>query len=195
MLFSFFNPINYTSKTVGSKKQIPTADIFRNYQEYFKRVAKNYLLQNYYIQGSPRPEELSYQIYGNTQFYWILLMCNEIYDPFYDWIKSQDSCYQAAEQKYSDLGGNQTLYYTDSEGKRYYNVEQVPADSGIWYSIGETDYTKDYHIQYRGALAAVDIFEDAILENEKLRQIKIINPNDINSFISDIVREMEKAPE
>ncbi|QFR57202.1 baseplate wedge subunit [Klebsiella phage Kpn BM7] len=195
MLFSFFNPIEYQAKTTGSKKIIPTANIYRDYQEYFDRVAVNYLLQNYYIQGAPRPEELSYELYGNTQFYWILLMCNGIYDPYHGWIKSQDACYQAAEQKYSKVGGNQILYHVDADGNRYYNVEQVPPDSGIWWAKGENDYTKDSHIQYRGALAAVDVYEDAILENEKLRQIKIINPVDIESFLSDIVREMEKAPE
>lgn len=195
MLFSFFNPIDYLAKTTGSKKIIPTADIFRNYQEYFNRVAEKYLLQNYYIQGAPRPEELSYEIYGNTQYYWILLMCNEIYDPYYDWIMTQDACYQTADQKYSEIGGNQVLYHTDAEGNKYYNVKEIPEDSGIWYNKNEYDFTKEYHIQYRGALAAVDIYEDAILRNEERRQIKIINPVDVESFLSDIIREMEKAPE
>ena len=94
MLFSFFSPIDYSAKTVkGAKaKAIPTADIFRNYRKYFDTVAENYLLQTYYISGAPRPEELAYILYGNSQLYWILLMCNNVYDPFRDWIKTQDAC-------------------------------------------------------------------------------------------------------
>ena len=192
MLFSFFNPIDYQAKTVGSTKVIPTADIFRDYREYFNKVADKYLLQTHYIQGSPRPEELAYQLYGNSHLYWILLMCNNVYDPFHGWIKSQDACYQSAQQKYSEIGGDQILYHVDSSSKKYYNLVEFPENSGNWYDKGDKNH---WYIQYSGALAAVDIYEDAILENEKPRAVKIINPNDIDSFLSDIIREMEKAPQ
>lgn len=194
MLFSFFSPIDYSAKTVkGAKaKAIPTADIFRSYRKYFDTVAENYLLQTYYISGAPRPEELAYILYGNSQLYWILLMCNNVYDPFRDWIKTQDACYQFAQQKYADVGGDQILYHVDANGNRYYNLEQYPENSGIWYDKG--DFNHQYP-QYTGALAGVDIYEDSIIENEKLRQINIINPSDIEAFLSDIIREMEKAPD
>ncbi|MFP9071718.1 baseplate wedge protein 53, partial [Enterococcus faecalis] len=36
-------------------------------------------------------------------------------------------------------------------------------------------------------------YEAAVLENEKLRQIKIIAKSDINSFMNDLIRIMEKS--
>lgn len=191
MLFSFFDPITYTAKTVDENaKPISMTDIFRNYKAYFKRVAANYRLRTYYIQGSPRPEELSYTIYGNPQLYWVLLMCNDNYDPYYGWITSQEAAYRASEQRYENAGGNQVLYHVDAKGERYYNLVESETNPGTWYDKGDT---LQEHPQYQGALAAVDVYEAAILENEKKRQIKIISPADIDTFIADLIREMEIA--
>ena len=48
------------------------------------------------------------------------------------------------------------------------------------------------HPQYKGPLAAVDVYEDAIRRNEAMREIKIIDPSDIESFISALIKLMEK---
>lgn len=199
MLFSFFDPIDYESKTVkpdsGSLTNVdvlsvPMTDIFRNYKEYFDKVAKNYTLKTYYINGAPRPEELANQLYGNVQLYWVLLMCNNVYDPYYGWITGQEVAYQAAIQRYSTAGGNQVLYHVNEKGEKFWNLVNTPENPYTWYDKGDTE--KRYP-QYEGPLAAVDIYEDAIRKNEYKREIKIIDPNDIESFISALIREMEKA--
>ncbi|ASD52062.1 baseplate wedge subunit [Pseudomonas phage PspYZU05] len=190
MIFSFFDPIMYKAKTINENAEsVPITDIFRNYKAYYNRVAPRYKLRNYYISGSPRPEELAYQLYGNTQLYWVLLMANNIYDPFYDWITSQDAAYQMADQRYKDLGGNQVLYHKDLLGNKYYNLVQKP-DTFEWYDKGDLNFR---YVQFNGALAAVDIYEDAILQNEEKRNIVIVAPEDIDSFVDDIIREMEIA--
>ena len=191
MLFSFFDPINYTAKTVDENaKAIPMTDIFRNYKAYFRRVLANYRLRTYYIQGSPRPEELSNTIYGNPQLYWVLLFCNDNYDPYYGWIINQEAAYQASIQRYENAGGQQVLYHIDALGEKYYNLVESTSKPGTWYDKGDT--AQEYP-QYQGALAAVDTYEDAILRNEEKREIKIIAPADIDAFIRDLIREMEIA--
>lgn len=199
MLFSFFNPINYTAKTIyknapsltnSDLKTIPMTDIFRNYKSYFDTVASNYKLKTYYITGAPRPEELAYQLYGNTQLYWVLLMCNNTYDPYYGWLINQEAGYQASIQRYQDIGGNQTLYHINEKGEIWYNLVEYPENSQVWYDKGDRIHK---YPQYRGALAAVDIYEDAIRKNEVKREIKIIDPYDIESFVSALIKEMEKA--
>lgn len=199
MIFSFFDPIGYEAKTIHKNaaslrntevKSIPMADIFRNYRAYFDKVVSSYTLKTYYISGAPRPEELAYQIYGNTQLYWVFLMCNNLYDPYYGWITNQESSYQAAIQRYSDVGGNQVLYHIDANGEIFYNLVNYEDAPTLWYDKG--DRLRLYP-QYTGPLAAVDTYEDAIRKNEFKREIKIIDPYDIESFIGDLMREMEKA--
>ncbi|ARB05946.1 hypothetical protein fHeYen901_173 [Yersinia phage fHe-Yen9-01] len=188
MLFSFFDPVAYTVKTLDpNAPAIPMADIFKNYGKYFSTVAKGFKLQTHYISGYPRPEELAYRLYGNVQYYWLVLMINNIYDPYYGWITSQDAAYQAAEQRYKDIGGDQVLYHIDILGEKYYDLVEYPIGQQVWYSKGDKTHT---YPQYKGALAAVDIYEDAILKNEAKRAIKILNPNDLDTFINQLTHLM-----
>ena len=189
MLLSFYDPVYYSAKTVSKKApDILMTNIFRNYKRYFDRVAKNYNMSTYYIQGAPRPETLSYSIYGNTQYYWILLLANNIYDPYHDWIKTQESCYESVAQQYSNAEST-VAYHINIRGEKYFNLVEYPIGSSEWYDKGDVNMM---HVQYNGTLAPVSIYEDAILENEKKRKIKIINPTDMNRFVADFIKEMER---
>ena len=48
------------------------------------------------------------------------------------------------------------------------------------------------HVQFRGALAAVNAYEASILENEAKRKIRVIAASDIDNFVSDLIKEMER---
>lgn len=189
MLLSYFNPIYYSAKTV-SKTASPVlmTDIFRNYKKYFDRVASNYNLTTYFIKGAPRPEALAYSIYNNTQLYWVLLMANNIFDPYHDWIKTQEACYASIAQEYPDPE-TVIMYHVDIKGEKYYNLVEDPANPGWWYDKGDIPRM---HVQFRGALAAVNAYEASILENEVKRKIRIVAPTDIENFIADLIKEMER---
>jgi len=182
MIFSFFPSVDY--------KGTPTADIYRNYRFYFNRVLRNYKPRSYQLTGTLRPEQLAETLYGQQQYYWVLLMLNNNYDPFYGWITDQETAYQCAIQRYSNVGGEQVLYHVDAERNRYYNLTEDPVNPGFWYDKGDVNRL---HLQYKGTLVPIDIYEDAVLQNEAKRTIKIINPSDIQSFVSDFIKEMEKA--
>lgn len=179
MLFSFFDPIKY--------KDVELTDIFKNYRAYFNRVVVKYKPEVYWITGSPRPEVVANDLYGNQQLYWVLLMLNNTYDPFYGWLTSQDAAYGYATQQYPE---NQVIYHVDSEGEKYWNLVEDPDFPRHWYDKG--DVARE-HIQYIGPLRAVDSFEAQVAKNEEKRRILIINRNDINSFLNDLIREMEKV--
>lgn len=189
MINSFYEPIAYSAKTVNvnAKERLMT-NIFKDYTSYFKKVASNYNLVTHYIQGAPRPEALSYELYNNTQYYWALTMANNVYDPYHDWIKTQDACYDSVAQIYPDPE-TVIVHFVDIKGERYYNLTQYDDEPGVWYDKGDKNRL---YPQYKGALAPVSAYEDALNENEKKREIKIIAPTDIDNFISDLIKEMER---
>lgn len=189
MLLSFYDPIYYSAKTVS--KQAPDVlmtNIFRNYKRYFDRVAKNYNLTTYYIQGSPRPETLSNTIYNNTQYYWILLFANNVYDPLHGWIKSQEACYDSVAQ---EIENPETVisYHINIRNEKYYNLVESDRQEGWWYDKGDKF---QLHVQYKGTLVPVNAYEDAILKNEEMRKIRIVNPVDLENFVADFIKEMER---
>lgn len=189
MLLSFYNPIFYTAKTASKKApEILMTNIFRNYKRYFDNVASNYNLITHYVKGAPRPESLANTLYGNTQLYWVLLMANDVYDPYHDWIKTQQACYDSIAQEYTDPE-EMIAYHRDIKGEKYFNLVEDTTTPGWWYDKGDKE---KMHVQFRGDLMPVTKYEEAILDNEKKRKIRIVSPGDIEGFVADFIREMER---
>ncbi|MGL6228680.1 MAG: baseplate wedge protein 53 [Culicoidibacterales bacterium] len=182
MIFNFFDAVDY--------KGVPTANIFQNYTGLIKRAAKSFTLRKYQINGSPRPELLSHELYGNVRYYWILLALNDIADPFYDWVCEQEAVHQHTIQKYQNMpnGVNTIVYHVDTKGKKHYRMQEYPINSGNWYDIGDNNHA---YIQYVGALAPVTAIEDALDKNDDKRIIQIIHPSDLTRFIDILKRMME----
>lgn len=186
MILSFFDPMEYPK--LDKSGSVYMADIFKNYKNIFERVAKKYKLRTYVIQNAPRPEELSYTIYGNTQYYWLLLYANDIYDPFNGWIKPSEACYAAASKKYPDAE-NTIVYHVDANGEKHYNLIQYEDQYNIWFDKGDT---AKLYPQHKGSLVPVTAYEDELIQNEYKRRIKIIAPGEIGSFMDDFIKELEK---
>lgn len=178
MIFSTFEPIMYQNK--------PTTDIFHNYRAYVQQATKDLILRDYLIESSDRPELISWKLYDDSQYYWVLLMLNDNYDPFHGWIKSQDAVHSSSDYKYEQVGGvNQIAYHINEKGKKFYNLYEDPNNPRHWYD--KIDHQRQF-LQYRGTLVPVTIIEDELSQNEDKRTIKIIAPGDLNAFISSIRR-------
>ncbi|ADM80174.1 baseplate wedge subunit [Aeromonas phage phiAS5] len=179
-----FDPIVYNG--------VPTANIFKSYGKYFDEVAASFVLRKYFISGNPRPELLSYQLYGDSSYYWILLYLNGIYDPFHGWIKSQEQVHTSTQQKYKNFPQkeNTVLYHVDTKGKKYQRMSEYPIGSGNWYDIGDTAHL---HLQHQGTLAPVSAIEHELNENENKRNILILSPGDLQTFLDALTRRMEKV--
>lgn len=47
------------------------------------------VINTYEVQDGEFPEVVSYKLYEDASFWWIILLFNEIYDPYNDWVLSQ----------------------------------------------------------------------------------------------------------
>lgn len=167
-----------------------TSDIFHNYSKYFKSIEERFILKEYYITGSPRPELLSYQLYDTPEHYWVLLMINDMYDPYYDWVMGEQSIHEYADQKYQYVGGvNKIAYHQTDQGERFWNVVEYPKGSGKWYDAMDD---RHLYIQFDGAMEPITNIEHEIMSNDAKRTIYIVQQGDINQFVSELKKEMEK---
>ena len=184
MIFDFFPATEYDGK--------PTVDVFHNYTSYFNQTATEFILRTYLVTGSPRPELLSYQLYGDSNYHWLLLMANDIYDPFHDWVKDEEAVHQSAVQKYQNIPGgvNGLAYHINSKEERFHRLVEYPIGSSVWYDEGDSFHS---HIQYTGTLIPVTNIEHELSVNEQKRVINIIAPSDLNRFIDSMKRIMEKV--
>lgn len=71
----------------------------------------------YDVKDGERPEHIAERVYGDPSFHWIILLTNDIIDPYHGWYKSSESMEQYIQNKY---GGSSVYIGTTSEGF-YYN--------------------------------------------------------------------------
>lgn len=174
-MFEFKDSIQYNGKA--------TTDIFSNYRIHFDNALKSAQVIRYKIEGSPTPEMLSYILYGSVQYYWTILMLNDIVNPYYDWICRDEIVQLTTSQKYVnfDNTSNAIVYHTDDNGKKYYRLKEYPIGSGLYYDIGDVHHN---WLQYSGNLQPVTAILDELSKNEAKRDILIISPSTISRFMS-----------
>lgn len=56
------------------------------------------ILEEYTLQNTDTPEGLSFNLYGTSRYWFLLLLINKIQDPFYDWILTDEECYEYAKR-------------------------------------------------------------------------------------------------
>lgn len=79
-------------------------------------------IYNFYdIGDGERPEDVSYKVYGSQEYHWVILLFNEILDPYNDWYMSQSNLLKYVKSKYTNM--TDVHHYVDGDG--YVNYEAV----------------------------------------------------------------------
>lgn len=68
----------------------------------------------YDVRDGETPENLAFELYGDTNLHWIILHTNEILDPRFDWPLDAFNLTRFAEGKYSNI--NAVHHFEDTDG-------------------------------------------------------------------------------
>jgi hypothetical protein len=74
-------PIVIDGKTVRINAKNIT--VRAKFLDYVKTSQVSY--RDYTIKDGDRPDTLSYRLYGRSDLHWVILIFNEILNPFFDW--------------------------------------------------------------------------------------------------------------
>lgn len=96
---SFFNKYPLTEYT-SDGYTLPIVDITRrcNIIDEFKQNTAEFT--TYTIRDGERPEDVSMKFYGTPFLHWVIMMYNNIIDPYYDWPMSSTQFDKYTLQKY-----------------------------------------------------------------------------------------------
>lgn len=181
---------DYPKTKYSGNSNITITDISVNSIEYYNKIKSNYILQKYSIEGSDRPETVSYKLYGTVDYAWILLLINDCVDPFNDWILSPQSCIQRSKIRWATMGGvDQVHHHEDEQGRKWYGVVE-DGSSGNWYTMDEYGNKTD-NLVYIGTMVPVTVSEFELSKNEEKRVINIIKQKSIDSFVQDMVNQIQ----
>jgi len=167
--FSYFPKMLYDVEGNGNPKVV--TDILRrvvsreNTDESFSALAE------YNIANGETPEVVSFKVYGTVDYYWILLLVNNIKDRYYDWPLNE-------QQFEAYVNGK----YTNPLDTHHYEITQ---------SSGPTSSVDDSHLiqvnsTTSGALAVSNYEYERRLQEQK-RRIKIIP----REFIPELIEEFK----
>jgi hypothetical protein len=133
------------------------------------------VMHPFVINDGERADTIAYDYYGDSELYWLVFMCNDIVDPYYDWPLEQNEfrnfiikkygSLEAALQKQEFWAHPDHDYYMTTETKSLLPVEDVTG----WIT----------------PVYAYDIENE---KNENKRNIRLIDV----AYVSQIVSEISK---
>ena len=190
--FRDFPNIQYALKVnkAGQPSYINIKDYFHLLTPRSDIYREDTLYNKYIVHNGMRPDEISYAVYGDEQFYWVVLQINQITDYYTQWPLSEVELEQFVNKKYGGpTGAGQTHHFETIpvfdeatppnrllEGglvvpKNF--IFRYPGTPGGNYTLSSTPISVS-NLQYERGL------------NDKKSEIFILDPN----YIYDYAREV-----
>ena len=194
--FRYVPDFNYVSRLEG-KKNINDYEVTKN---LFKRVKIKSEIFNdltyftkYKIVGDDRPDNVSYEIYGTTDYDWLILLSNNIINVGSEWPLTQESFVNymtrkyGAEENFYKPHHYETVEVKDSVGRIIVRPGlQVPKD----YTIRYYDSGLDAQISTTNIVKEYSNYEYEIDIQDNNRNIFVIKREYIGVVLDDIERIM-----
>ena len=112
--FRYFPNVKYATSI--NKAGVPK---FIDIKDYFNLVTprddifrEETIYETYTVKEGQRPDQISYELYGDEQFYWVILQINEITDYWSQWPLTEPELMEYVISKYGDKGGGIHSYET-----------------------------------------------------------------------------------
>ena len=141
-----------------------------------EKVRTNTLLYDTYdVKEGESPESLAHRLYGSTDYHWVVLMVNDMTDRYHDWPMSTPQFLDFVNEK-----------YTNPDDTHHYEISQSSGDTSVKIDIGtdNSDYPSASVVTNYG-------FEQE--RQDKIRQIKLLDPAYLNQFVTEFEELMKES--
>ena len=113
MYFREFPLYQYDFEGKGQSVKLVT-DILRRVKVRDGLKNETSTFDKYQVIAGETPEIVSYKLYETVDYYWVILVCNNIIDPYHDWPKSNLDLAEFAKQRYGAENLGKIHHYVDS---------------------------------------------------------------------------------
>lgn len=166
--FSNFPVIYYGDKIVKNivLKTTILKDIFLDNSQFY----------TYQVKDGEKPTTIAYNYYGSVDYVWLVLLSNQITDPYFEWCLSNEELNAYIIKKYGSIETAQSTII----GYR---------DIGSDYIYSPTTYQYVLDGEPVGLTETVYAYEHEVDLNEQKRNIKLID----SAYSAQIALELEKS--
>lgn len=162
MYFNAFPTIKYYFD--DDTKQTLATHITRR-ASFVREVISNIdVYDEYFIAEGEFPETVANRVYGNSFYHWIILLFNDIIDPYEQWPKSTDTLVKYSSRKYGEAN--------------LYSIHHYEDNNGNWLQAGTAEQSVS-NLEYETQL------------NELKRKIKIPRKEYIAQIINEHAKVLE----
>ena len=180
MYFDSFPKILYDSKGNGEVKIVTNL---------LKRVAIRAKVKNnsvfydtYTVQNGDTPESIADKLYDDPELHWVVLLVNDITDRYHQWPMYEQQFNTYVTEKYDNPDGIHHYEISQSSGNTKTKIE-VYANEALY--SGDTDF-------YSSATAITNReYEES--EQDKKRQIRLIDPSFVDQFVEEFKLLMKES--
>ena len=172
MYFNFFPTVDYVN--VGQSNSKTVTNILK--RAAIREVVKDNLAiyTKYIIRSGETPESVAFNVYGDAELHWVILLTNDIYDRYHQWPMNVNQFLAYVNEK-----------YTNPNATHHYEISQSSGDTSVKIDIG-SDNTG-----YPSATAITN-FEYEESRQDVLRQIRLLNVAQVNKVVNDFSRLMKE---
>ena len=146
MYFSKFPYVEYTLPNGDEFKTVFVRNLLRRVGLSEELKAGRSVFYEYDIKDGERPENIAERVYGDVGYHWLVMLTNNIVDPYHGWCKSGDILQDYINRKY----GGYSVYFTNrtvsSTAGWFYNTKVGEGSSLIQGSI--TQAVTEYHPEF-----------------------------------------------
>jgi len=160
----------------------------------------------YLIQDGDTPEMIADKYYGNPEFHWVVLMMNDVVDPFYDWPLDYTRFTKYMIGKYGTIEESQSrvVRYEKQIDRRdsasgLTTTSKMVIDYNTYTALAATTFNS-YDLSDGTTVAetitknAVTAWADELDRNERKRSIKLLKKEYIEVIKKNLDRELAIAP-
>ena len=185
--FSYFPQITHDLQDEGRNQQL--TNILRRFVIKSKIKDRADVYYEYDLRSGDRPDTIAEKYYGDSDLAWVVLLYNEINDPFFGWALFDQDFEEYIRGKYGSIPEAQGEVH---EYRQVLNEAEVKFDGTRvpkrYVVVDETTYNS----LGQGVKESISKYDYEVEENEKRRKIKILDKRYIEQIrdeVKDILRD------
>lgn len=182
--FEKFPMIWHTVSTNQGDDQVLLTNITRRVTVVRKITGLERALLPYKIQEKETPRQFAQRVYGSFELFWVVLLINQISNINKDWPKSSEVLTEELRQAYGEKY-HQVIHHIETPDGKETDIESIRWHNSIDDNVSDDQIVSEY------GLRTVSVYDFYFHENEKKREIKVLDPEYLSIFVDQLERELK----
>jgi hypothetical protein len=124
----------------------------------------------YDVKEGQRPEDVAFEEYGDPGLHWIVLMMNEMTNPYYDWPMGLRDLEKFVAEKYTDVNAT-----------HHYQIAQSSGDTNTKIHVDSSTVGAEAITNYE--------YEETV--NDTKKQIRLLDPGYVMQIKNEFINEVK----